>query len=79
MVTDGRSHQSRPKRAGPTSDSERSMITLDAGEVLMVPYAFADNSDVTRALDFAGDCLKADCAATDVETAIVTGGPSGLK
>ncbi len=60
----------------PTSDSERSMITLDAEEVLMVLYAFGNGSGLPRALDFAVDCLTAYCAASEVDTAIVTAGSS---
>jgi DNA/RNA-binding domain of Phe-tRNA-synthetase-like protein len=61
----------------PTSDSERSMITLDAEEVLMVLYAFGDNTDLTRALDFAADCLTSYCNARDIETALITASGSG--
>ncbi len=56
----------------PTSDSERSMITLDAEEVLMVLYAFGNGSGLPRALDFAVDCLTSYCHARDVETALIT-------
>ncbi len=61
----------------PTSDSERSMITLDAEEVLMVLYAFGSGSGLPRALDFAVDCLTSYCHARDVETALVTARGSG--
>ncbi len=60
----------------PTSDSERSMITLDAEEVLMVLYGFGADADLTRALDFAVDCLTSYCNAREVETALVTAGGS---
>ncbi len=60
----------------PTSDSERSMITLDAEEVLMVLYAFGNGPGLARALDFAADCLTGYCAASEVDTAIVTAGNS---
>ncbi len=56
----------------PTSDSERSMITLDAEEVLMVLYAFGTGSGLPRALDFAVDCLTSYCHAWDIETALKT-------
>ncbi len=61
----------------PTSDSERSMITLDAEEVLMVLYAFGNGSGLTRALDFAVDCLTSYCHARDVETVLITASGSG--
>ncbi len=56
----------------PTSDSERSMIALDAEAVLMVLYAFGTGSGLPRALDFAVDCLTSYCNARDVETALIT-------
>ncbi len=61
----------------PTSDSERSMITLDADRVLMVLYAFGDNLNLGRALDFALDCLTSYCNAREVETALITASGSG--
>ncbi len=61
----------------PTSDSERSMIALDAEEVLMVLYAFGNGSGLPRALDFAVDCLTSYCHARDVETALITARGSG--
>ncbi len=61
----------------PTSDSERSMITLDAEEVLMVLYAFGSGSSVPRALDFAVDCLTSYCHAREVETVLITAPGSG--
>lgn len=60
----------------PTSDSERSMITLDAREVLMVLYGFGENPGLTRAMDFAVDCLTSYCNAQAVETAVVTASDS---
>ena len=56
----------------PTSDSERSMITLDAEQVLMVLYAFGNGSGLARALEFAADCLTSYCDAREVETALIT-------
>ncbi len=61
----------------PTSDSERSMITLDAEAVLMVLYAFGNGSGLPRALDFAVDCLTSYCHARDAETALITARGSG--
>ncbi len=64
----------------PTSDSERSMITLDApgdaGPVLMVIYGFGEAKGLARAVDFAADFLTSYCKAEAVETAVVAaGGP----
>ncbi len=63
----------------PTSDSERSKITLDtpgdapgdAGAVLMVIYGFGEAKGLARAVDFAVDCLTSYCQAEDIETAVV--------
>ena len=60
----------------PTSDSERSMITLDTEQVLMVIYGFGEAKGLARAIDFAADCLTSYCKAKAVETAVVAaGGP----
>ncbi len=60
----------------PTSDSERSMITLDTEQVLMVIYGFGEAKGLARAIDFAADCLTSYCKAEAVETAVVAaGGP----
>lgn len=61
----------------PTSDSARSMITLEADRVLMVLYGFGDASGLGRALDFALDCLASYCNAREVETALITASGSG--
>ncbi len=58
----------------PTSDSERSMITLDTEQVLMVIYGFGEAKGLARAIDFAADCLTSYCKAEAVETAVVAAG-----
>jgi DNA/RNA-binding domain of Phe-tRNA-synthetase-like protein len=50
----------------PTSDSERSKITLDAGPVLTVIYGFGEAKGLARAVDFAADCLTSYCKAEDI-------------
>ncbi len=59
----------------PTSDSERSMITLDptadTEQVLMVIYGFGAAKGLARAIDFAAECLTGYCKAEAVETAVV--------
>ena len=55
----------------PASDSERSMITLDTEQVLMVIYGFGEAKGLARAVDFAVDCLTSYCKAEAVETAVV--------
>jgi DNA/RNA-binding domain of Phe-tRNA-synthetase-like protein len=56
----------------PTSDSERTMITLDTEGLLMVLIAFGDEPGMADAARFATECLEAYCAAREVETALVT-------
>jgi DNA/RNA-binding domain of Phe-tRNA-synthetase-like protein len=56
----------------PTSDSERSMITLDTESVLMVVIAFGDARALGDQVDFAARCLERYSRATGVETAVVT-------
>jgi hypothetical protein len=52
------------------------MITLDTEEILMVLYAFGAPAILTRAIEFAVDCLKSYCNAGECETAFVTTGAS---
>ncbi len=58
----------------PASDSERAMITLDSETVLMVIYDFGEAKGLTRAMDFAADCLTSYCHAEEIETAVVAAG-----
>jgi len=55
----------------PTSDSERSMITVETTEMLMVIYGFGEAKGLPRAMDFAADCLTSYCQAEEIETAVV--------
>ena len=59
----------------PTSDSDRTMIILDARAdaqtVLMVIYGFGEAKGLARAIDFATDCLISYCKAEEIETAVV--------
>ena len=55
----------------PTSDSERSMITLETENLLMAIIAFGGDPDLPRHVDFAAESLGAYCAAREIETAIV--------
>ena len=43
----------------------------------MVLYAFGDNLNLGRALDFAVDCLTSYCNAREVETALISASGSG--
>ncbi len=58
----------------PTSDSERSKITLDTETVLMVIYGFGEAKGLARAIDFAADCLTSYCKGEAVEIAMVAAG-----
>lgn len=55
----------------PTSDSERSMITLGTRNILMVLFSFGREAHLPRAVEFATDCLESYCAARDIETAMI--------
>lgn len=55
----------------PTSDSERSMITLDTQSVLMVIIAFGEAPDLEEHVAFAAQCLERYGAARDTQTALI--------
>ena len=55
----------------PTSDTERTMVTPDAQNILMVLIAFEKDEAMARRLDAASDLLKAICQADALKTAIV--------
>lgn len=55
----------------PTSDSERSMITLETRSLVMAIIAFGDDPRLTESVAWAAEKLATHCAATDIETAIV--------
>lgn len=54
-----------------TSDSERAMITEDAGEVLTLIYSFSENKDLEAALDYGKKYLETYAGAQDMEAWIV--------
>ncbi len=58
----------------PTSDSTRSMVTLEAAEILMVIFGFGE-TPLDGALDFAQGCLEGYCAAEALERAVVAAEP----
>ncbi len=59
----------------PTSDSERTLISTDTGELLMVIIGFGDTPDVSSALEFAAESLRQFCYAKDVKSDIATNRP----
>ena len=54
-----------------TSDSERAMITEDAGEVLTVIYSFSANQDLEKALEAGKRYLEVYAGARQIESWIV--------
>ena len=55
----------------PTSDSERSMIRQETGQVLMVLYDFAGHGILQGALDFAAMTLETHCRAQRIRQRIL--------
>ena len=55
----------------PTSDSERTKVTLATKRLLVTLLAFGDAPGLDRSLAWAADRLKAYCAAGAVETAVI--------
>jgi DNA/RNA-binding domain of Phe-tRNA-synthetase-like protein len=56
----------------PTSDSERTMITEDTKNLLMVLISFNKDTDMQNHLEFATSLLSEHCNATNIETKIAT-------
>ena len=54
-----------------TSDSERAMITEDAGEVLTLIYSFSANQDLEKALEAGKRYLEVYAGARQIESWIV--------
>ncbi|MGI9494404.1 MAG: B3/B4 domain-containing protein [Geminicoccaceae bacterium] len=59
----------------PTSDSERSLISLDTDDLLMVIIGFGETPDMSSALEFAAERLRLYCYAKNVRTDIATNRP----
>ena len=55
----------------PTSDSERTKVTLATRRLLVTILAFGDAADLDASLAWAAGCLETYCAATAIETAVV--------
>ncbi|MEL6962862.1 MAG: phenylalanine--tRNA ligase beta subunit-related protein [Pseudomonadota bacterium] len=59
----------------PTSDSERTLISMDTDELLMVIIGFGETPDVSAALEFAAERLRLYCYAKNIRSDIATNRP----
>ena len=59
----------------PTSDSERTLISMDTDELLMVIIGFGETPDMSAALEFAAERLRLYCYAKDIRSDIATNRP----
>ncbi len=59
----------------PTSDSERSLISMDTDELLMLIIGFGETHDISAALEFAAERLRMFCYAKNVASDIATNRP----
>ncbi len=59
----------------PTSDSERSLVSLDTDDLLMVIIGFGETPDMSSALEFAAERLRLYCYAKNIRTDIATNRP----
>ncbi len=59
----------------PTSDSERSLVSIDTDEILMVIIGFGETPDISSALEFAAERLRLFCYAKDIHTDVATNRP----
>ena len=59
----------------PTSDSERTLISTDTDELLMVIIGFGETPDISSALEFAAERLRLFCYAKSIKSDIATNRP----
>lgn len=59
----------------PTSDSERSLVSMDTDDLLMVIIGFGETHDMSSALEFAAERLRLFCYAKNIRTDIATNRP----
>jgi len=59
----------------PTSDSERSLISMDTDDMLMVIIGFGETPNISAALEFATERLRLHCYAKSIESDIATNRP----
>jgi len=59
----------------PTSDSERTLISMDTDELLMVIIGFGETPDISAALEFAAERLRLFCYAKSIHSDIATNRP----
>ncbi|MBL6927813.1 MAG: hypothetical protein ISR44_01460 [Rhodospirillales bacterium] len=58
----------------PTSDSERTKITVSTRTLLMAIIAFGEERDLAATVAWAAERLQTYCAATDMQTALIGNG-----
>ena len=59
----------------PTSDSERTLISTDTDELLMVIIGFGETPDMSSSLEFAAERLRLFCYAKSIKSDIATNRP----
>ena len=59
----------------PTSDSERSLVSLDTDDLMMVIIGFGEAPDMSSALEFSAERLRLFCYAKEIQTDIATNRP----
>jgi DNA/RNA-binding domain of Phe-tRNA-synthetase-like protein len=59
----------------PTSDSERSLISMDTEQLLMVIIGFGETPDISAAIEFAAERLRLFCYAKNLASDIATNRP----
>lgn len=59
----------------PTSDSERSLVSLDSDDLLMIIVGFGETPDMSSSLEFAAERLRLFCYAKNIRTDIATNRP----
>ncbi|NJO38200.1 MAG: hypothetical protein HC871_12055, partial [Rhizobiales bacterium] len=59
----------------PTSDSERSLISMDTDQLLMVIIGFGETPDISAAIEFAAERLRLFCHARSLISDIATNRP----
>jgi DNA/RNA-binding domain of Phe-tRNA-synthetase-like protein len=59
----------------PTSDSERSLVSVDTDELLMIIIGFGETPNMSSALEYAAERLRLFCYALNIRTDIATNRP----
>ncbi len=59
----------------PTSDSERSLVSMDTDEILMMIIGFGETPDMSSVLEYSAERLRLFCYAKNLQTDIATNRP----